>query len=495
MYKRQKLDSKLKSLLEQTRIERVTATKQKDFVRVYLTSERLIQKDTIFTVEKEIKKQLFSGCNITIKIYEKYCLSSQYNPEKLLEVYRDSILLELQEYSHLMYSMFKNAQVLFPEEGRMNLCIEDTVLARTKSEELTRILEKIFFERCGLPVNVFVEYREARTGRFKEEDDIFIARRVAEIAARFTGSGNRSGQEGEGYQEMPAAPAFAQNGGQADPRNADTAYEAYLAASAKENGAKAGQGAPFDGGTVKGRAPGTGTVLKEAKPSSGTGLEGKTFAGRKSGGFGRGKGKFKGDGDFFKSAKRSDNPDVLYGRDFEEEAIAIEDIMGEIGEVAIRGKILNMDKREIKNERTILIFDVTDFSDTMTIKMFAKNEQVAEICEGIKPGAFVKIKGITMIDKFDGELTIGSIVGVKKISDFTHSRMDHSVRKRVELHCHTKMSDMDGVSEAKDIVKRAYQWGHPAIAITDHGVVQSFPDANHLIDDLWKAEKLSLIHI
>nr|WP_308624224.1 PolC-type DNA polymerase III [uncultured Eisenbergiella sp.] len=484
-----KLDSKLKSLLEQTRIERVTATKQKDFVRVYLTSERLIQKDTIFTVEKEIKKQLFSGCNITIKIYEKYRLSSQYNPEKLLEVYRDSILLELQEYSHLMYSMFKNAQVLFPEEGRMNLSIEDTVLARTKSEELTHILEKVFFERCGLPVNVFVEYREARTGRFKEEDDIFIARRVAEIAARYSGAGDPGGREGEGYQEMPAAPAFAQNSGQADPRNADTAYEAYLAASAKENGANAGQGAPFDGGTVKGRAPGTGTVLKEAKPSSGPGLEGKTFAGRKSGGFGRGKGKFKGDGDFFKSAKRSDNPDVLYGRDFEEEAIAIEDIMGEIGEVAIRGKILNMDKREIKNERTILIFDVTDFSDTMTIKMFAKNEQVAEICEGIKPGAFVKIKGITMIDKFDGELTIGSIVGVKKISDFTHSRMDHSVRKRVELHCHTKMSDMDGVSEAKDIVKRAYQWGHPAIAITDHGVVQSFPDANHLIDDLWKAEK------
>lgn len=77
-----KLDSKLKSLLEQTRIERVTATKQKDFVRVYLTSERLIQKDTIFTVEKEIKKQLFSGCNITIKIYEKYCLSSQYKDRK-----------------------------------------------------------------------------------------------------------------------------------------------------------------------------------------------------------------------------------------------------------------------------------------------------------------------------------------------------------------------------------------------------------------------------
>ena len=475
-----KLDGKLKSLFEQTQIERVTATKQKDFVRIYLSSERLIQKDDIFTVEGEIKKQLFAGCNITIKIHEKYRLSSQYNPEKLMEIYRDSILLELQEYSHLLYSMFKNAELSFPEEGRLNLRIEDTVLARTKSDELTRILEKVFFERCGLPVNVFVEYREARTGRFKEEDDIFIARRVAEIAARYTGNkGYENGGEMPApRQEMQAGQSGNAEGG-AQKQVVDPAYEAYLAGTAKEAAkAESGQkpkdgGAPIEGGTVR----------------PGAALEGKKFMGKKSGGFGRGKGKFKGDGDFFKSAKRSDNPDVIYGRDFDDEAMSIEDIVGEIGEVAIRGKILNLDKREIKNERTILIFDVTDFSDTMTIKMFAKNEQVEEICEGIKPGVFVKIKGITMIDKFDGELTIGSIVGVKKISDFTHGRMDHSVRKRVELHCHTKMSDMDGVSEAKDIVKRAYQWGHPAIAITDHGVVQSFPDANHLIDDLWKAEK------
>uniref|UniRef100_UPI002A83E7EA PolC-type DNA polymerase III n=1 Tax=Eisenbergiella porci TaxID=2652274 RepID=UPI002A83E7EA len=387
---------------------------------------------------------------------------------------------ELQDYSHLLDRMFKDAELSCPEEGRLNLRIEDTVLARTKSDELTRILEKVFFERCGLPVNVFVEYREARTGRFKEEDDIFIARRVAEIAARYTGN---KGYENGG--EMPAPRPEMQAGqsgnaeGGAQKQAVDPAYEAYLAGAAKEAAkAESGQkpkegGAPFEGGTVR----------------PGAALEGKKFMGKKSGGFGRGKGKFKGDGDFFKSAKRSDNPDVIYGRDFDDEAMSIEDIVGEIGEVAIRGKILNLDKREIKNERTILIFDVTDFSDTMTIKMFAKNEQVEEICEGIKPGVFVKIKGITMIDKFDGELTIGSIVGVKKISDFTHGRMDHSVRKRVELHCHTKMSDMDGVSEAKDIVKRAYQWGHPAIAITDHGVVQSFPDANHLIDDLWKAEK------
>lgn len=139
------------------------------------------------------------------------------------------------------------------------------------------------------------------------------------------------------------------------------------------------------------------------------------------------------------------------------------------------------------------MFDVTDFTDTMTIKLFAHNDQVAELKEGIKVGAFVKLKGVTTIDKFDNELTIGSLAGVKKIPDFTTSRSDHSAHKRVELHCHTKMSDMDGVSEAKDIVKRAYKWGHPAIAITDHGVVQAFPDANHVWEDLWKAEKAKRI--
>ena len=175
------------------------------------------------------------------------------------------------------------------------------------------------------------------------------------------------------------------------------------------------------------------------------------------------------------------NPDVIYGRDFEEESMEIEKIDGPIGEVVIRGKILSVDTREIRNEKTIIIFSVTDFTDTIVLKIFAGNDDVPELLKEISGGKFVRVKGVATIDKFDSELTIGSIVGIKKCADFTTVRMDTSVEKRIELHCHTKMSDMDGVSDVKDIVKRAMKWGHKAIAITDHGDVQAFPDANHTV--------------
>ena len=97
--------------------------------------------------------------------------------------------------------------------------------------------------------------------------------------------------------------------------------------------------------------------------------------------------------------------------------------------------------------------------------MFLRNEQVPEVKEEIKKGAFLKLKGVTTIDRFDSELTIGSIAGIKKIADFTSTRMDTSPQKRVELHCHTKMSDMDGVTEAKALVKRAYEWGHKPLPL------------------------------
>ena len=162
----------------------------------------------------------------------------------------------------------------------------------------------------------------------------------------------------------------------------------------------------------------------------------------------------------------------------------IEKIDGEIGEVTLRGKVLTCENRELRSGKFILTFDVSDFTDTITVKMFIRPELFDEVKAVISPGIFIRVKGVTTIDKFDGELTLGSIVGIKKTDDFTSKRMDNSLDKRIELHCHTKMSDMDGVTDAAKLVKRAYEWGHPAIAITDHGVVQSFPEANHAMEDI-----------
>lgn len=452
-----KLDTGLKDLYEQVTVDKVSSTKRKDFLRIYISSDRLIQKEDVFRVEGEIKKQFFPNAAMVIKIYERFHLSAQYDPAKLMEVYRDSILLELREYSPVEYNLFKKADMDFTGDGRLLLTVEDTVLGKGKSEELIHILEKIYNERCGIAVEVQAAYKKHAAGKYKEEDEHRLAMQVAEISARAGYHGaNRGDEEGVSADEYITV----------DIQNSS-------AAQAQGGAAVAAAGGTGNAGGAAGKAGMTG------KTDSGSG-----FVSRKATDKPFGK-----KADFKRAVKRSDNPDVLYGRDFDEEAMPISDIIGEMGEVVIRGKVIGMDKREIKNERTILIYDVTDFTDTMTIKMFAHNDQVGEITDGMKPGAFVKLKGMTMMDKFDRELTIGSLTGVKKIPDFTVSRMDTSVRKRVELHCHTKMSDMDGVSEAKDIVKRAYQWGHPAIAITDHGVVQSFPDANHVWEDLWKAEK------
>ena len=191
----------------------------------------------------------------------------------------------------------------------------------------------------------------------------------------------------------------------------------------------------------------------------------------------------------YRAAKKSEDPNLIYGRDFDDEPMDLKQVIGEMGVITFRGCVLNMETREIRGERTIISFAVTDYTDSIKVKIFVKNEQLADILGNFKPGTFLKIKGVATHDTFEGEVTIGSVNGIKKIPSFVTKRKDTSPEKRVELHCHTKMSDMDGVAEAKALAKQAHDWGHPAIAITDHGVVQAFPDVNHYIEDITKADK------
>lgn len=425
-----KLEEELEGLLDTTEVTKISANHEHTHIRIYLRAKRLIFKKNIWKLEKAITEQIFQNRTIQVKIIESYELSEQYTPKSLIEVYKDSILDELNAYSVLEYNLLRTADMEFPEEDRLILTMDETIIAKTRTDEIIEFLEKVICERCGMNLKIFPQYRKPQESKYRKNSEEQIRQEVAGIVARTKLVMEGKSQETEEKEKTV----------ETEEKTKTIAKTAGNRADASKNG------------------------TNYAKPKQ-------KF--EKRGEFRR---KFESD-----NGKKSMNPDVIYGRDFEEESMEIEKIDGPIGEVVIRGKILSVDTREIRNEKTIIIFSVTDFTDTIVLKIFARNDDVPELLKEISGGKFVRVKGVATIDKFDSELTIGSIVGIKKCADFTTVRMDTSVEKRVELHCHTKMSDMDGVSDVKDIVKRAMKWGHKAIAITDHGDVQAFPDANHTV--------------
>ena len=448
----------LKELLQLVEVEKVTSTSDRSSIRVYIKSPRLISKQNIYWLEREICSQLFPDKRISVKIQEKFCLSEQYTPELLMKGYQDSIALELKNYSILEYNMFRKATFSYIEDHTMKITLEENVLAREKAGELVRILEKIFNERCQMAVDVVCEYEKAEEKRYQKENEILEHREVLAVMQRAGIALPHKDADSSAdlpFEEGKVVGAENNASGKAYVTGEVAQKEAVLSKKDETKPEK----------KVKSDRSAEGREQKETKGTKVSEYPNKEF--RKSGGY---------------QTKKSDNPDVLFGRDFDDPSIEIEKIDGEIGEIVIRGQIIEKDSRLLRSGRTIIIFDITDFTDTISVKIFAREEMLDDLNKATQPGSFVRLKGVTTIDKFDHELTIGSVTGIKKCEDFREHREDLSIEKRVELHCHTKMSDMDGVSDVKDIVKRAKKWGMPAIAVTDHGCVQAFPDANHALD-------------
>ena len=434
-----RIEGGMAELLDTVEVSRVSINKKKDLLRIYVVSHQWIHKKYIYQLERQIEEQLFSNVPLRVKIIERFYLSRQYTPENFLEVYRPSILLELKNHSVFLNHLFSTAEITFPETNKMHLVLVDSVVAKEREEELVHILEKIFCERCGFDLIVETEMRKPEgESRAMRNSELRIREEVRHVLAH-THYGEMLGEKEQNRME----------------EQEEAAGEQPKAAAAAK------------GGEAK-------------KEKAADGGRGKGFSGGGRGSFKKGKGSFSRNAD--NQPRKSSNPDVLYGRDFEDESVEILKIGDEIGDVVIRGRVQSVDMREIRNERTIFMFTITDFTDTIGVKIFVQNAEVPELKDAIKKGAFIKVKGKTTVDAFDHDLTVMSVWGIKKITDFRTGRQDTSPVKRVELHCHTKMSDMDGVTDAARLVQRAYEWGHPAIAITDHGVVQSFPEANHAIE-------------
>ncbi|MDE7299831.1 MAG: PHP domain-containing protein, partial [Lachnospiraceae bacterium] len=447
----------------------------------------------------QLKKQLFFQTKSEVSFHETCHLSGQYTPENLWNAYRESFFEELSEQSTVLAGILRGSDVSFSDGARegerasgvMHIAVPDSFINRKKCQELGEWLETLYSERYSFPLAVHFEYIPIPEKTQSEEYEFVAApprarqnsQAYMDVDAGGTPDGSRAaagGTKETGAQGNSAAAGTGNAAGKQSAGGTNRAAAGNRGAGGAGTGDAAGNRNAGRAGTNEAagnHANGAGTR------SAGTGAPGKNKS--QSGGFGNrdfSRSGAYGKGRFGKRELAPADPDVFYGRPFDGEAIPIAEVQDEIGEVILRGKIIKLDVRELKNEKLLYIFSFTDFTDTISAKLFVRTEQKEELDGKLAEGSFIKIKGMAALDKYDHEISIGSVDGIRSIPDFVKRRKDNAPVKRVELHAHTTFSDMDAVVSPEVLVNTAFAWGHPAIAITDHGVVQAFPVANHAIN-------------
>lgn len=427
-------DKQLEDLYMDVEVLKVVASRSKNEVKIYLQSDHIISFAVKKKMESLVKQQLFARSKNSVAIYDNYILSAQYTPEKLYAIIEESIFDELKERSILEFNCLKASEISFAGDDII-LKVKDSFLIRKVSADVKQFLEDIFLGRFNFQVHVKFDFIEVTKEELEEE-------RERQLNESKSFAVHRKVVKGEDEEEYVAPPAQ-------EAVSIDSSDD--LAAAARASRV---------------------AKLEEAQK----------MADRKAAEDAKKAEEKKLDKSKYSYKKTPTDPDIFYGRGYEGEPIPISDIQDEIGEVVIKGKILSYEARELRNEKSLVIFSVTDFTDAIGCKLFLKTEQLEEVQDHLKKGKFVQLKGMALLDKYDREISVSSIVGIKNIPDFSTKRKDeYDGPKRVELHAHTLMSDMDAVVDPKKLVKRAFEWGHPAVAITDHGVVQSFPEANHAL--------------
>ena len=466
----------LEELFEDVMIDRMVVVRRENLVQVYIRYNRLIRKEYIFALERELDKRFFYERGLHCHIIEDYRLGGQYTPSNIIENYWDSFLQELESVDHVLHTVLKAASAEVDGDNLM-LTVPDNFISRHNEDQIIRTCERVFGERFHLDLQPVVRYvyvddsaeRAEREERARKMLDSLPGGRTEERA-----QDEASLEEViEGYMDVPGMPSAGVP---------DTApAEAPQKKADPESGTDAAElKTPVPEAAVKSPAPGTEKSKKSGKnaataehPSSGSN-------GYSGGDRGKGKGKFSGP----RPLRMSDNPNLIYGRDFEEEAEPIINL-GETYEMTtIRGEVLFIDEKEFTSKKDgsqhlIIKYTITYYTDTIRFKIFIPKEQQDEL--NLKTGDFIKVKGTPEFDTFDHEQGLGRIFGIKRIPDFREVREDNAVRKRIELHCHTRMSDMDGCADVESLIKMAKSFGHSALAITDHGVVQAFADAAHAL--------------
>ncbi|MCQ2519846.1 MAG: PolC-type DNA polymerase III [Lachnospiraceae bacterium] len=476
VFKNLNFKSSLKTMFEDVTLVKLIVAKEKGVVKIFIRSTHLISRKDKAQMEREIKEQMFKETPFSVKLMEEYDLPANYTPIMLLEEYRDSMLYELSERSKILESCFSKIEFEEIDAVTVKVLIPDREIFRGREGEIISYLVAVVQDRCKLESAFKVEYVEVEEDTEKEAWDEYRVQQL--VNARL---GNRMAQNGESnIPDNMQNEATGQTGALGIQSKTDISTEAG-ADNLTQNTADANS---------ESKASDVKPDIKQNKAETKKPEEKKAF--NRDAKFTKDS-KFSGKKEFKTYARRDDygipdNPDVYWGREFdpEEPHIPISDVVEDFAPVVINGKIIITDRRDLRSGKSILFLTVTDYTDTIKIKVFLKTEMYEEYEARLEKGKWVRIKGIISMDTFEHELSMSSPQGIMKGVNTTVKRKDLSPEKRVELHCHTKMSDMDGVSDVKDIVNCAYEWGHKAIAITDHGVVQGFTEANHTWEALYE---------
>ncbi|PKM86843.1 MAG: PolC-type DNA polymerase III, partial [Firmicutes bacterium HGW-Firmicutes-12] len=165
---------------------------------------------------------------------------------------------------------------------------------------------------------------------------------------------------------------------------------------------------------------------------------------------------------------------IVLGKKITGKPTPLEQIVEEEKNVIVQAYVFNLETRVLKSGRTLLNFSVSDKADSLACKIILDPKITDEVLKGLKENEWYRLRGQVQTDRYTQELTL---MPLDIMEATVEKREDSCEEKRIELHLHTKMSALDGFAEVKEVIKRASQWGHAAVAITDHGVVQSFPEA------------------
>lgn len=415
------MSSELESLFREVYVTRVVVLEKMYTLQVDILSKHIISRHNIVKAEECIRTHVFGKKKYTVTINEHYTLSSQYNLDAIVKAYENSILYDIRSFSNVGYRLLARSVGDWYCDGNViTIAIEDTRIAHIQGEKIKEYMEEMFKKRFDLDVNVAFEYSEADKEKLRRASALVEKQKIDAIL-------NNLRDHGDIIVDGKAVPAD------------------KLAPVKNKQDNK---------------------IPEEVKDTVKNDIENKKQSSASREGYAR-------------KRKASDDPDVFIGRDVDGQLLNISAISDGIGEVVIHGQIISSEERNLRNGKIIITGYITDFTDTIGFKLFCSTDDAEVYRDEIQAGKFYRIKGLAEYDMYAKEVMICRILGMKHIQDFRIPRVDTYPEKRVELHMHTKMSEMDSVVDIETIVKRASDWGHAAIAITDHGVVQAFPIANH----------------